>query len=83
MKNGEAMETVEISGREVEVSRFTSQQVHDEWDRLEKLCGEIDGTHWKFGRPSEFLDYARRCGLVSLDTARELYFVSMGLKIAL
>ena len=77
------METIEMDGKQIEVSRLTSAQVNDEWDRLEKLCGEIDGQQWAWGKPSAFLDYARRCKLIDFDTALELYLVSLGLKIAL
>ena len=77
------METVEVEGKQVEVSRFTSQEVHDAWDRLEKLQGEIDGHFWSYGRTSVYLDHARKCKLIDFDTALELYLISMGLKIAL
>lgn len=75
------METVLIDGRPVEVSRLTNAQVDEHWDRLESLCGRIGGADWPYGFPSKFLDYARRCGLIDLETAKELYFICVGLKV--
>ena len=75
------MNTILVDGKPVEVSRFSRAQVDALWDGLEAKMGSQMQGAWGNVQQSDYLMYAVKVKLISLEDAKELYFVAKGFKI--